>query len=63
MKFEVREALSSQAEYKRKFNFSELYLAYVFVPGAVITSGGNRSKWLSCMLLRAHYDGIAPGYE
>ncbi len=46
MKFEVREALSSQAEYKRKFNFSELYLAYVFVPGAVVKLIGNRKSKL-----------------
>lgn len=45
MKFEIPESLM-RTEYKRKFSFSELYLAYVYLPRAIIKLRNNKKSQL-----------------
>jgi len=46
MKSEIRKSLFSQAEYKKKFKFSELYRAFIYVPGAIVKLTGNKKNKL-----------------
>ena len=47
MKFEIPESLFGKgAEYKRKFNFSELYRSYLYVPRAIRKLRQNKKEGL-----------------
>lgn len=46
LKFKIPDSIGLRTEYKRKFSFSELYLAFTYVPHALFKLIGNRKNEL-----------------